>query len=93
MFRLQGDQLELQLSERRARLVAVADVSPLWNSAVAAARSMLAESLAVTVARLESATGRAACELIISEETEAVLRRIAAWRPGPASTAHDGAAS
>jgi phage terminase Nu1 subunit (DNA packaging protein) len=93
VFRLQGDLLERDVSALRARLVAVDAITPLWQSALAAARTMTVESLAVIMTRLEGVTGRAAAEQVLGEEIDAMLRRLAAWRPRAAPTAGDGGAT
>lgn len=80
VFRLQGDALELDLAEKRGRLIPVDQVEPRWRAAVLAAREMLLRERRRLAALLDGVTDRQAREAVIAEVHETFLRKLAEWR-------------
>lgn len=80
VFRLQGDQLEMQLAKERGRLIDVEEVEPKMRAAIIAAREGLLRERRRLAALLDGVSERSRREAIIGETHEAFLRRLAAWR-------------
>ncbi len=80
VFRLQGDALELEMAEKRGRLIPADAVEPLWSSAVVAAREMLLGERRRLAALLDGVNDRQQREALIGQVHEAYLRKLAAWR-------------
>lgn len=80
VFRLQGDNLELEMAEKRGLLIHVDQVEPKWRAACIAAREGLLRERRRLAALLDGVTDRRRREDIIGQSHEAFLRRLADWR-------------
>lgn len=79
VFRLQGDALELDLAQKRGRLIDVESVEPAVQAAVVAAREMLLRERRRLVMLLDGVDSERRGQ-IIAEVHEAFLRRLSTWR-------------
>lgn len=91
LFRIQADTAELELAERRGRLVDVEQVEPKMRAAVIAAREGLLRERRRLAGLLEGVTDRRRREDIIGAAHEAFLRRLANWRNAGDELADDEA--
>lgn len=82
LFRIQGDTAELELAEKRGRLVAADQLEPKWRSAVIAAREYLLRARRDLAARTGGVTDQRRREEIIDEVHQAFLRKLSGWRQG-----------
>lgn len=80
VFRLQGDNLELEMAEKRGRLVDADQIEPKMRAAIVAAREGLLRERRRLAALLEGVTDRRRREDIIGHAHETFLRRLATWR-------------
>lgn len=80
VFRLQGDDLELELAKKHGRLVEVDQVEPMITAAVIAAREGLLRERRRLAKLLVGMTDLRRAEDIIGQTHEAFLRRLADWR-------------
>ncbi len=80
VFRLQADNLEIDLAEKRGRLIPVDAVEPKWRAACLAARESLLRERRRLAALLESAKDRQDRERLIAECHETFLRKLADWQ-------------
>ena len=80
VFRLQADNLEIDLAEKRGRLIPVDAVEPKWKAACTAAREALLRDRRRLAARLDGVTDRQERERLIGECHEAFLRKLSDWQ-------------
>lgn len=80
VFRLQGDALELEMSEKRGALIPAAEIEPKLLAAVIAAREGLLRERRRLAALLDGVNDRRRREEIIGQVHEAFLRRLSMWR-------------
>lgn len=80
VFRLQGDDLELELAKKQGRLIEVDQVEPLLTAAVIAAREGLLRERRRLAKLLVGINDLGRTEDIIGQVHEAFLRRLANWR-------------
>ncbi len=80
VFRLQGDDLELERAKKAGRLIEVDQVEPLITAAVIAAREGLLRERRRLAKLLVGMTDLRRAEDIIGQTHEAFLRRLADWR-------------
>ena len=80
VFRLQGDDLEMELAKKAGRLIDVDQVEPKWQAAVIAAREGLLRERRRLAKLLVGVTDLRQCEDILGQAHEAYLRRLSTWR-------------
>lgn len=79
LYRLQADDLELKLAEKRGQLVQAAAIEPGMKAAVVAARERIRNEPARLAAKLEG-QDLAAREATLRDLFDEVLRKLADWR-------------
>lgn len=79
LARLQGDQLEIDLAERRGTLIEAATVEPAMKAAIIAARERVRNEPARIAVALEG-LGRSAREELLRKLFDEVLMKLSAWR-------------
>ncbi len=79
LARLQGDQLEIDLAERRGTLIEAATVEPAMKAAIVSARERIRNEPARIAVALEG-LGRSAREELLRKLFDEVLNKLAAWR-------------
>jgi phage terminase Nu1 subunit (DNA packaging protein) len=82
LARLQGDELEMDLAERRGRLVEAGAVEPMMRAAIVSARERIRNEPARIAAALEG-KDKAAREAMLRELFDEVLMKLSRWQqPG-----------
>ena len=89
VFRLQADNLEIDLAEKRGRLIPVDAVEPKWRAACLAAREALLRDRRRLAARLDGVTDRQERERLIGECHETFLRKLSDWQSAGAEEEAD----
>jgi terminase small subunit / prophage DNA-packing protein len=80
LFRLQAENLEVDLAEKRKHLIPVAAVEPKWRAACLAAREALLRDRRRLAARLDGVVDRQERERLIGESHEEFLRKLSEWQ-------------
>ncbi|MCP5191019.1 MAG: terminase small subunit [Pseudomonadales bacterium] len=80
LFRLQADDLELKLAEKRGHLVPTSAIEPSMKAAVVAARERIRSEPARMAAAMEG-MDRAAREALLRNLFDEALDQLAAWQP------------
>jgi terminase small subunit / prophage DNA-packing protein len=81
--RLEGDRIELQLAKEAGLLVAVAEIEPLWESAVLAAKSDLMESIYRLKSDLDATYGVDVDVALLEAHVQQALSKLAEHPPIP----------
>lgn len=82
LARLQGDQLEMDLAERRGKLIEAAAVEPMMRAAIVSARERIRNEPARVAAMLEG-KDKAEREAMLRELFDEALMKLARWQqPG-----------
>jgi hypothetical protein len=79
LARLQGDQLEIDLAERRGTLIEAATVEPAMKAAIVSARERIRNEPARIAVALEG-LGRSEREELLRKLFDEVLTKLSAWR-------------
>lgn len=88
LHRLQADNLEMTMAERRGLLVSATAIEPAMAAAMVAARERLLQARKRLAAAAEGKTA-AEIEALLDAEHADFLRRMSRWRPGDAEQAED----
>lgn len=88
LHRLQADNLEMTMAERRQLLVSATAIEPAMAAAMVAARERLLQARKRLAAAAEGKTA-AQIEALLDAEHADFLRRMSRWRPADADQAED----
>lgn len=79
LARLQGDQLEMDLAERKGKLIEAAAVEPMMRAAIVSARERIRNAPAQIAAALEG-RDKAERETLLRELLDDMLAKLARWQ-------------
>jgi phage terminase Nu1 subunit (DNA packaging protein) len=82
LAQLQVEELQLRLAERRRELVPAAEIEPMWDGMVAAARAYLRSEVNRLAELLQHCEGNEARRDLLAETFDAFLRHLAGYEPG-----------
>ncbi|SHM05813.1 Phage DNA packaging protein, Nu1 subunit of terminase [Nitrosospira sp. Nsp11] len=81
LSRLQGDKVEIEISEKLKELIPVSEIEPAWFAMVASARSFLRSQPDRLAQLLEVTDGVEAKRDLIAETFDDALRKLAEYEP------------
>ena len=81
LTRLQGDKVELEITEKLNNLVPANEVKPVWDAMVASARAYLQPQAERLAQLLEATEGLDEKRNLLAEEFDDILRHLAEYEP------------
>ena len=89
LTRLQGDKVELEITEKLNNLVPANEVKPVWDAMVASARAYLQPQADRIAQLVEEAEGSEAKRDLLAEEFDDILRHLSEYEVPEETDQHE----
>ena len=89
LTRLQGDKIELEITEKLSNLVPVSEIKPFWDAMVASAKDFLDQQPDRLAQLMEATEGLDEKRNLLAEEFGDILRHLSEYEPTEETNQHE----